>query len=303
MRRRPSLVHLEAFVLVAEHMSFRKAAQQLHMSQPALSRCIQSAEEALETKLFDRDTRNVSLTSAGVAFLPIARRLLMDFQNSIDDVAQHLNGSKGNLSIAALPSVSAAILPEIVSAFAETWPEVKLSVTCPHHNVIERLVTAGEVDFGISMLPSNSDKLDCRIVEKDEFVLVCGVNHPLASFDHVDWKIFEQYPHIELSPTTSMFMLSQEIFERLKLNIKPAYQIGGMLLMAKLIADGHGITAVPRLALPLFGDNKLRFIPLRSPTLTRSIGVLTRKGKTQSVIARNFLETLYNKLSMNETDE
>lgn len=293
MRHRPNLSQIEAFVSVAEHLSFRKAAQKLHMSQPALSRCIQGAEDQVGAKLFDRNTRNVSLTSAGAAFFPIAQRLLVDFQRSLEDVAQFLDGSRGSIAIAALPSISSAFLPTVVSQFARDWPQVSLRITCPHHKMVEQLVISGEVDFGITMPPSKLERLDWKLLLNDEFVLVCGPEHPLASCKTAVWKVFENHPFIELSPTTSMFMLTQSMFKQLHIEVKPTYQIGGMLLMAKLIADGHGITAVPRLALPLFGDNKLCVIPLRAPVLTRSLGVLTRQGRSLSVVARNFLNILY----------
>lgn len=292
MRSRVTLHHVEAFVCVAELLSFRKAALRLHMSQPALSRCIQGAEDALETRLFDRDTRNVRLTPSGMEFLPIARRLLLEFQTSLDEVSEYLGGDRGRLVIAALPSISATILPDVVCQFAQLWPSVQVAIQAPHSQVVIDLVAEGHADVGLALKPPKPDKVLYEHLLDDEFVLICSPEHPLARETSCSWKVFGEYPFIALSPTTSMWMLTQMVFRQLHMDVKPAYEMGGLPLTGKLIAAGLGITAIPRLVLPQMGDQDVCVIPLESPVLERSLGILTRKGRTASVAANNFLKLL-----------
>ncbi len=303
MRSRLTLNHLEAVIAVAELLSFQKAALRLHMSQPALSRCIQGAEDAVGAKLFDRDTRNVSLTPAGVSFFPIARRLLLDFESSLQEVAQYLDGNRGTLSIAALPSVGASFLPDVLCEFVRLWPEVNVSVDAPHSQIITQLVANSQVDFGITMRPPKSEKVQYEHLFDDEFVLICGPNHPLANASSCKWKVFEKYPYIALSPTTSMSLLTQQIFKQLHLDIQPAYQMAGIPLTGKLVAAGLGITALPRLVLPQLGIVDIRVIPLRSPSLIRPLGILTREGRTPSVLANNFLQLLKSAMQSDRQQE
>lgn len=292
MRSRVTLHHVEAFVCVAELLSFRKAAQRLHMSQPALSRCIQGAEEALGARLFDRNTRNVRLTPSGTEFLPIARRLLLEFQASLDEVSEYLGGDRGRLVIAALPSISATLLPDVVCQFAQLWPSVQVAIQAPHSQVVIDLVAEGQADIGIALKPPRSEKVLYEHLLDDEFILVCSPDHPLARETSCSWKVFGEYPFIALSPTTSMWMLTQMVFRQLHMDVKPAYETGGLPLTGKLIAAGLGITAIPRLVLPQMGDQDVCVIPLESPVLERSLGILTRAGRTTSVPATNFLKLL-----------
>ncbi len=292
MRSRLTLVHLEAVVSVAENLSFHQASLQLHTSQPALSRCIQGAEEAVGAKLFDRTTRNVSLTPAGASFLPIARRLLMDFECLIEGVTEYMDGDRGTLSIAALPSLGATLLPEVMCEFARTWPAVKVSIVAPHNQILTDLVINGQVDFGITMKPPKSEKVLYEHLLDDEFVLICSPAHPLAKSSSCRWSVFKKYPYIALSPTTSMSLLTQQVFKQLHLDVEPAYEIDGLRLTGQLIGAGLGITAIPRLVLPQLGQIDLRVIPLRSPAMHRSLGIVTREGRTPSVLANNFLKLL-----------
>nr|MBF0681501.1 LysR family transcriptional regulator [Pseudomonas sp.] len=292
MRSRLTLHHVEAFACVAELLSFRKAAQRLHMSQPALSRCIQGAEDALGTRLFDRDTRNVRLTPAGTEFLPIARRLLLEFHASLDEVSEYLGGDRGKLVIAALPSIGAALLPDVVCQFARLWPSVQVTIQAPHSQVVIDLVADGQADIGIALKPPKPDKVLYEHLLDDEFVLVCSPDHPLAGETSCSWQVFAEHPFIALSPTTSMWMLTQRMFRQLHMDVKPAYEMGGLPLTGKLIAAGLGITAIPRLVLPQMGQPDVRVIPLHAPVLQRSLGILTREGRTASVPANNFLKLL-----------
>src|SRR5215218_6694371 len=104
MRIRLTLAQLEAFLHVAEHGSFRGAARTLSISQPALSRTIRLTEEALQTRLFDRDKRRAKLAPAGEELLPIARRILREFEDSFTELSHFIRGGTGRVTIAALPA-------------------------------------------------------------------------------------------------------------------------------------------------------------------------------------------------------
>ncbi len=292
MRSRLTLHHLESFVRVAELLSFRKAAAALHMSQPALSRSVQGAEDALGTRLFDRDTRNVRLTPAGAEFLPIARRMLMEFQSSLDEVSQYLGGDRGRLVIAALPSIGAALLPDVVCEFARSAPAVEIAIHAPHTQMVLDMVTEGDADFGIAMKPLSEDKVHYEHLMDDAFVLICARDHPLAQQSSCGWQVFAQYPFISLSQTTSMHMMTQQVFQQLGMAVRPAYECSGQQLTGKLVAAGLGIAAIPKLVLPQFGDVDIRILPLHSPALHRPLGILTRAGRTPSTVSRNFLALL-----------
>ena len=130
MRKTPDLStrQLRAFLALAEHRNFTRAAQTSHLSQPAFSALIRTLEDAIGTRLFDRDTRSVKLTPEGRLFESSARRLLDDMGSAMGDLADHVERRKGRVRIAALPSVASGLLPDVIRAFREANPETVFDV-------------------------------------------------------------------------------------------------------------------------------------------------------------------------------
>ena len=116
MRSTLSLRQLEAILAIAEHGNFSSAAEHLHVSQPALSRTIRLAEDSLGARIFDRDTRSVSLTPAGLELLPIARRIVGEFTDSMSELSQFMEGRRGSVRVAALPSMAQSLMRNAWSA-------------------------------------------------------------------------------------------------------------------------------------------------------------------------------------------
>lgn len=110
MRNSLTLKQMAALVAIAEQGNFSAAADHLHVSQPALSRTVRLAEEGLGTRIFDRDTRSVSLTPEGEELLPIARRILGEFNDSMGELFQFMEGKRGRVRVSAVPSVAQSLL-------------------------------------------------------------------------------------------------------------------------------------------------------------------------------------------------
>lgn len=286
------LNHLQAFLEVARVCNFRKAAEVLHMSQPALSRTIQGAEEALGTRLFDRDTRNVRLTPSGQELLPIARRVLSEFESSLGDLAQFLDGRRGRVVVATLPSLGIAFLPDVLTAFAKLQPAVDFSICALTTRPLLEMVDSGDADFAIALQPPPDDRFHYDHLVDDEFALVCASGHPLAAHHACSWEVFAQYPLIAQSSSTSMRLLTEGVFQKLGLTVRMAYECSSLPLTGKLLAANLGIAALPRLTLPQLESPGLAVCRLHDPVLTRQLGIVTRSGRSLSTASRNFLQML-----------
>ena len=153
MRVDITLQQLEAFAEVAKTSNFRAAASALHVSQPALSRTIRIVEDLAGARLFDRDTRHVELTPAGRELLPIALRILENFNSSFSELAQFLEGRNGHLTIAALPSIGVALLPNAIAEFRRSHPQVAFSFVEGPAELVRSTVDEGKADFGTSVRP------------------------------------------------------------------------------------------------------------------------------------------------------
>lgn len=289
MRLDLNLRQLEAFVAVAATSSFRQAALQLGQSQPALSRFIRQAEQTLATRLFDRDTRHVSITDAGKELLPIAQRILRDFDDALGDFGEFMAGHSGRVSVAALPSTGIALLPQAIAAFARTHPQVTFTLTEAPADALLALVEEGRADFGISVRPAPRQRLHYSHLLDDPFVLVCRRDDPLATLESVPWSVFAAQPCIVAGQNSSIRPITDAVFLRQRTPVRPVLEYPSVAACGALVAAGLGITALPMLALQLLNMSELAFVPLQRPNMTRPIGIVTRIGRTLSPVSRIFM--------------
>lgn len=151
-RKTPDLStrQLRAFLALAELRSFTRAAQASHLSQPAFSALIRTLEDAVGTRLFDRDTRSVQLTPEGRLFEGSARRLLDDMGGAMADLADHVERRKGRVRVAALPSLAAGWLPSVFAEFMQTWPGIRVDLDDALSDACIALVRSGQADFALA---------------------------------------------------------------------------------------------------------------------------------------------------------
>lgn len=284
---------LKAFLNVADTASFRKAAELSFVSQPALSRTILNMEAVIGARLFDRDTRKVALTAVGHELLPMARRIVAEFDDSFADLVQFVEGRSGHVVIGTLPSLGVHVLPAAIARFRDDYPDVQFRLFGRTAAVLIAAVERGDVDFALSTRPPPNGRLAFSQLARDEFVLVCRKEDPLAREKALPWSTFENHPLIATPPSSSIRPLTDDAFRRAGLSITPAYECDGELsICGAMVRQGLGITAVPRLAMSLLGADTLAAIPLRSPSAGRSIGIIQHRGRSLSMAAQRFRDQL-----------
>lgn len=292
MRLDLSLRQLEAFVQVAASGSFRRAAAQLGQAQPVLSRLIGQAEQTLGARLFDRDTRRVEITPAGRELLPLAQRLLRDFDDTLGDFGAFMAGRSGRVSMVVLPSVNVALVPRAMAAFARTHPQVNFALTEAPADTLLALLEAGRADFGVSVRPAPQQRLHYRHLQDDPFVLVCRRDDALAARAAVPWSVFGTRACIMSAAHSSIRQVTDAVFLRQRTPPSPVLEYPSVAAAGALVAAGLGITALPLLALQLVDMRELAAVPLVRPQMTRPIGIVTRIGRSLSPAAWAFMETL-----------
>ena len=292
MRVDLNLRQLEAFTQVAASGSFRQAARQLGQSQPAISRFIRQAEQALGARLFDRDTRRVEITPAGRELLPLAQRMLRDFDDALGEFGAFMAGDSGQVSVAALPSTGVALVPHAIAAFALSHPQVRFTLSEAPADALLALVEEGRADFGISVRPAPRQRLRYRHLHDDPFVLVCRRDDPLASRPVVPWSVFGGRPCLVSAPHSSIRPVTDAVFLRQRKPPRPVLEYPSIAAAGALVNAGLGITALPVLALELLDMRELAAIPLQRPFMTRPIGIVTRIGRSLPPAARAFMASL-----------
>jgi DNA-binding transcriptional LysR family regulator len=180
------LRRLRYFVAVAEELSFNRAAQRLHISQPPLSNQIKRLEEELGVRLFERSSRGVRMTEAGELLLEEARRIFMQVDQTVRTVQHVGHGEVGHLTLGFVPSASNEVLPPILRAFGERFPGVELFLREMRQDRVVHQLHDKQVDVGFLFLPLEDASLSIECVSREPLVLSLPRTHPLAPEPRVE---------------------------------------------------------------------------------------------------------------------
>lgn len=274
---------LRAFLALADECSFTKAAAACHLSQPAFSALIRTLEQALNTRLFDRDTRSVQLTPEGRLLEPSARQLLGDFGVVVNDLNDHIQRKKGRVHVAALPSLAAGWLPAIFAEFRKAWPGIDLHLSDTFSDPCIDLVRSGKADFALACTGASHAGLRTQLLCTDRFYLVCRKDHPLATEKVLTLKKIVPYPFVHMSRNSSVRQALDAALHPLQTNTR--LEVEQLATVAGMVETGLGISVVPALTLFHFARESLVTLPLAIANLTRKIHVVRRQGESLSAAA------------------
>ncbi|WP_412776581.1 LysR family transcriptional regulator [Thalassospira lucentensis] len=192
--------HMRVFVAVAEQGSFSAAAAALGLGSPAITATIRQFEDVTGAALFDRTTRHVSLTVTGERFLPIARRLLGDFEEALGDLDALSRGIGGKIRIAAAPSVLTRILPGVIRHFVAAHPDARLRLDEMNAGEVHEAVANGAVDFGIAGEWQDLPDIAFSPLFSDRFGVLCRADHEFAGQSEIAWSDLIDQPFVGLGP-------------------------------------------------------------------------------------------------------
>jgi LysR family carnitine catabolism transcriptional activator len=272
MRRAPSLSSLRLFMQVAYNRSFSETGRLTNISQPALSRTIRLLEEQLGTRLFDRDSRNVRLTSAGEALLPIVERLTQDFDHAFSELAQNFAGERGRVVIGALPSVAAGALPRVIASFQRTHPQVEIVVRDSLSGTLYQQMQERQVDLAVTT-PPNSDDFHFAPLFDDRLEMIVPTGSALDVPEPATWTMFRDHPFIAMAPRSSVRELTDAAMSKADVAVRPLYECTQLATVGAMIEAGLGITALPRSTMGMLHAGAITARPLQAPVIERMIGI------------------------------
>ncbi|WP_439586709.1 LysR family transcriptional regulator [Hydrogenophaga sp.] len=285
-----NLNDLQAFRTVAELSSFRKAADALHVSQPAFSRRIEKLEEALGVKLLERTTRKVSLTAVGRDFDRKVQQLLDDLDNTLLGIRGVAGTRMGEVTIACVPSTVYYYLSQVVSRYHERYPKIRVKVFDAGANDVLAAVARSEADFGLNFIGSQEPDIEFKPLLEERFVAACRRDHALAKKRKVTWAELGQYDFISVSKTSGNRLLLDQALAGLPGRPQAIYEAQHVTTMLGLVEAGLGVAAVPSLAMPAADHPLLVSVPLVEPIVTRNVGLIRRKGRPLSPAAQQLYD-------------
>lgn len=284
---------IDVFLVLCETLSFRRTAERVHLSQPAVTGVIARLEEALGVRLFDRSTRQVQLTGPGQVFLAQAQRLRHMTEEAVRAVREVAALQVGQVAMAAMPSLVATVVPQAFARFRAAHPGIGLQIMDTLSGPAFELVRAGRVDFALTAANPAYADLDYLPLASDGFVLLIPQDHALASQrDPLDWAEVAELPHISMPLPSSVRQYADAAFLEHRIRFTPQFELEHLASLKALVAAGLGVAALPELAANVGSDEGMVRRPLRSPDLRRPIGLVTLRGRSLSPAAQAMVEVL-----------
>mgnify|MGYP000126364617 CR=1 FL=1 len=186
---------LQVFHTVAKRLNFTKAAEELFISQPAVTKHIREIERHYQVKLFDRKGSKISLTPAGHTLYEHADRIFAIYRDLEFELNNFNKEHRGELRIGASTTIAQYLLPSILAAFHEKFQDIRLSLSTHNTEQIERSLENGEIDLGIIEGHSKQSQFKYTAFTKDEILLIARADHPLA---RKEWITREELMEIPL---------------------------------------------------------------------------------------------------------
>ena len=285
------LHQLRYFVAVAEHRHFTRAAADLGVAQPSVSKQIRKLEAEIGDPLFDRTAGRVALTDAGTVLLPWAKRVLADLDAARAEVAGLASLEGGRLSVGATPSVSTVLLPQVLAGFHRAHPGVALAVYEAGSRDLVRRLEAGDLDLALVILPVPHEELfETTPLIREELVLAVAKQHPLARRKSVKVGDLRGVPLVMFREGYDLRSATIAACEQA--GFHPTFAVEGAEMdgVLRMAAAGVGVAVVPSMVVQKGGP--LVAVRLAQPTLMRSIGLAFRRDRHHSRAADAFATEL-----------
>ena len=296
-----SIRQLSAFISVADNGSFTRASEQMHLTQSAVSGLIKELESSLGIVLFDRTTRQLSLSVVGHHLLPQARRILNEMQLFENEASSLTSLAQGQVRL-AVSQFAASSMPAVIAQFAKAYPDISVSLLdCSAENVLEHIQNI-EVDLGVGTergFTEPDDDISADLLYQLPFCVVMPDSHALAQKSEVIWQDLVDTPLITLQGPF-IEQVTAELDEEIASHIQQArYKVNFMSTALEMTRQGFGIT----LCLPYMPEvidwvsaNGLQMRPLAQPVKMRRFFIYQRSSRAlspASIAFKQFLQTYF----------
>ncbi len=291
--RNLSIKQIRAFVSVARLSSFSRAAQELAISQPALSLTVQQFEEIVGVALLKRTTRSVTLTEYGKDLLPKAERILNDIEAAIASTRASAERRENEIKIAVLPSVAIRILPEAMRSYRETSPGTAIHLQDDNGRGVQAQVLSGAADFGICNIWAQDPDLEFAPFMRDRVGLVCRGDHQLARRKQaLSWSHLEGTPYVAMAADTGICRLTEGVGGLPQSVNQPAFTVLTIAALVGILENGEAVSALPALAAPDYLNPSLVYRDLSDPVIHRDLCLITPENRPVSPAADAFMRFL-----------
>lgn len=283
------LNQLEVLAAVAREKSFSRAAEVLERTQPAVSQAIRRLEEEVGETLFDRSSKDGTLTFAGELLLDHAKQMLNLRASANLAIREMRDLHSGKVTISANEHTVFYLLP-LIEEFRKRHPMIKIEVQRGVASRIPKEITAREVELGVISFKPNDESIRSISVMNDQLLLIVAPGHRLAKQASVSVKELEQETFIAHNAPSPYRKKVFETFEKFKTPLRISVELPSLEAIKRLVETGIGVALVPRLsAVSEVASGRLAGLSVIGMKLERKLNIIYRKNSTLSHAAREFL--------------
>jgi DNA-binding transcriptional LysR family regulator len=287
------VAQLEGFVETARRRNLSRAAEALHVTQPALTARLKALEQELGSPLFERGRGGMRLTAVGRAFLPYAERALGAMEEGRTLVSEHASGSAGQLSIGTAPAVGAYVLPGLLARYVQRLPAVRLTVQTGHSEEIVEAVAQGELEIGL-IRELRHPGVQATPLYEDELILVVPPAHEFAHEGQLDLRRLADTTLILFDRASSYYELTSATFRAAGVSPRGTIALDNIEAAKQMVRQGLGVAFLPHSAIA--GDvarGTLKAVGLQGVSrMRRRIIAVRRTGAIPSAALVGFLPVL-----------
>jgi DNA-binding transcriptional LysR family regulator len=282
------------FLEVARLRNLSRAAEALHLTQPALTARIRLLEAELGTPLFERTPRGMRLTQAGRAFLPYAERALQALDAGRILVGEHARGETGRLTIGTAPAVGAYVLPGLLARYVDRYRSVRLVVRTGHSEEIVELVARGELDIGL-IRELHHPGVTVQTLYEDELMLVVPPHHEFVGLGGIDVQRLADATLILFDRTSSYYDLTNAIFRAAGVAPRSTIELDNIEAAKQMVRQGLGVALLPHTAIAADvarGGLRVIAMPGLPPTRRRIVAARRSDAGQAAPALAGFLDVL-----------
>jgi len=281
---------LKIFFLTNKLGSLSKAAEELNITQPAVTKGIQRLQEYYEIKLFNRFGKKLVLTDVGNALYNIAEKIFDLEIHAEDTIREFLEQKQGHIRIDASESFGAYYLPSIVNPVSKKHPNIRFSVNIlPSVLVVENIANLNN-DIGFISFPIENEKVICREILEDHMVFIAPESHPLVDKKRLTYMDLSGQPMIVHEKGSFSYQVTQYLLTKNKVNFIISLEFSSNRAIIKAVEDGLGIALVSK---NIVSDHlqmkKLAMLPFPGPPITRKYYIVYHKDKYFSEVLNQLI--------------
>lgn len=291
-----NLKHLSYFVDISKRESFTKAADDIYVSQSALSKSVKSLEQELNVTLIDRTSKSFNLTEEGRILYVEGEKLLQCIDERQDEIIEKIHRSRRRLRIGVPPVISTVYFSQLLFRFNKQYPNIELEISEVGANIVQNQINAGNIDIGVVILPIiNTDNYHIIPAMSSDNALIVNKDHPLASRDEVDFKELEHEDFLILDRT---YMLHDRIIKNCEIaGFYPhiTTESSQWDFLAEMVAYNQGISILPVPIMKRFySSDRIKMIRLKEPEFPWNIAMIFKKEKLITAQMEEFIHFVVN---------